>query len=595
MSHGYLAVSWNPMKKRYDRLLLLAVGLYLLTFCATGLLLHPEVTAETLILRGLATCAFALLHLILCIGPLCRLDPRFLPLLYNRRHLGVTMFGLALGHGSLALFQFHALGNLNPFVSVLVSNTRFGSLAQFPFELFGILALAILFLMAATSHDFWLANLTAPVWKALHMGVYLAYAALVLHVVLGVLQAEASPVYTGALFLGMGLVFGLQLAAAFRSRPGDREARPSGFLDACAVLDLPEGRAQVVCLAGERVAIFRNGDRVQALSSVCQHQNGPLGEGCIRDGLVTCPWHGYQYQPEDGASPPPFTEKVPTFNVRLEAGRVLVDPVPNPAGTPASFGLVASPAAPEDRPFFVGYLEMPTSLARFLKPRILGLLAAAALLGALLAAPQRPFGPGRFDFGHSRRFTGVVVLEGYPSLLLEQPQAAPGQPVRSRFLLVGEGKHGAGPRFQAMAGQRVQFLGTLIQRDGLSMIEVVADTLEVLGQGPGPRAATCLGSFTLRGEIVDSKCFLGVMKPGNLKPHKACAIRCISGGVPPVLVVRDGQGRALYLVLEGAAGQALNEEVLPFVAEPVELTGSLERREDLWVLRVPHGGIRSID
>ena len=47
-----------------------------------------------------------------------------------------------------------------------------------------------------------------------------------------------------------------------------------------------------------------------------------------------------------------------------------------------------------------------------------------------------------------------------------------------------------------------------------------------------------LGKQTFVGEIVDSKCFLGVMNPGRLTPHRACAIRCISGGVPPVLLVR---------------------------------------------------------
>jgi hypothetical protein len=54
--------------------------------------LDPNATAETTLIRALGTCALLLLHLILCIGPLCRLNPRFLPLLYNRRHLGVTMF-----------------------------------------------------------------------------------------------------------------------------------------------------------------------------------------------------------------------------------------------------------------------------------------------------------------------------------------------------------------------------------------------------------------------------------------------------------------------------------------------------------------------
>ena len=68
---------------------------------------------------ALGTAALLLLHVILCIGPLCRLDRRFLPLLYNRRHLGVTMFLLALAHGTFSIFQFHALGNLNPLVSLL--------------------------------------------------------------------------------------------------------------------------------------------------------------------------------------------------------------------------------------------------------------------------------------------------------------------------------------------------------------------------------------------------------------------------------------------------------------------------------------------
>jgi nitrite reductase/ring-hydroxylating ferredoxin subunit len=59
------------------------------------------------------------------------------------------------------------------------------------------------------------------------------------------------------------------------------------------------------------VAIFKYDGKISAISNVCQHQNGPLGEGKIIDGLVTCPWHGFQYCPHDGASPEPFKEKVP--------------------------------------------------------------------------------------------------------------------------------------------------------------------------------------------------------------------------------------------------------------------------------------------
>jgi nitrite reductase/ring-hydroxylating ferredoxin subunit len=88
-----------------------------------------------------------------------------------------------------------------------------------------------------------------------------------------------------------------------------------------------------VCASGERVAIFRYGDQVSAISNVCQHQNGPLGEGKIVGGCVVCPWHGYEYRPDTGAAPPPFTEAVPTFRVKVHEGRVLLDPRPLPPGT----------------------------------------------------------------------------------------------------------------------------------------------------------------------------------------------------------------------------------------------------------------------
>ena len=137
--------------------------------------------------------AFLLLHAILCIGPLARLDARFLPLLYNRRHLGVLMFTLALAHGVFGLVQFHSAGTLDPLVNLLAADGRYGEIGRFPFQVLGLAALAILFLMAATSHDFWLHQLTAPVWKALHMGVYVAYTLIVLHVLFGVAAEETEP------------------------------------------------------------------------------------------------------------------------------------------------------------------------------------------------------------------------------------------------------------------------------------------------------------------------------------------------------------------------------------------------------------------
>ena len=343
MGIAYVSVQWNRQKKLYDAVLVAGVAAYLIIFSVLTKLLFPRVTDEIMLIRAFGTGAFLLLHIILCIGPLCRLNPKFLPLLYNRRHAGVTCFLLGLIHAALVVITYHAGSDTNPILSIFVSSPLTSSVTGVPFQPFGFFALVILFLMAATSHDFWLANLSAPVWKALHMLVYVAYALLVLHVTFGVLQGEASLVYVGTMAAGLVTVLGLHLCAAQRERRIDLKNgmdATDDYVDACAVADIPENRARIVCLSGERVAIFRYDGKVSAVSNVCQHQNGPLGEGKILFGCITCPWHGYQYQPDTGASPPPFAEKVPTFNVRVKNGRVFVHPKPNPAGTKTEPALI---------------------------------------------------------------------------------------------------------------------------------------------------------------------------------------------------------------------------------------------------------------
>ena len=343
MSVKYQAVQWNRQKRIYDFVLVSVVALYLLVFGVVTEILFPFVTEEILLMRAFGTASFLLLHIILCIGPLCRLNPKFLPLLYNRRHAGVTCFLLALVHAVLVVATYHAGGDTNPILSIFVSSPLTRSVAGVPFQPFGFFALVLLFLLAATSHDFWLANLTAPVWKALHMAVYFAYALLVLHVTFGTLQGETSWFYVAAMAAGLLTVLSLHLASARKEISLDEELKNKAadeFVDACAVADIPENRACIVCISGERVAIFKYEGKISAVSNVCQHQNGPLGEGKIVAGCITCPWHGYQYVPETGASPPPFVEKVPTFNVRAKNGRVWVDPKPNPAGSRAEPALI---------------------------------------------------------------------------------------------------------------------------------------------------------------------------------------------------------------------------------------------------------------
>ena len=343
MSVGYKPIGWNKQKIRYDLVMAGLMAGYVLAFAGTNLLFFPEITPETLIIRTTGTLAILMLHVMLSIGPLCRIDRRFLPLLYNRRHLGVTMFLVALVHGTFSLYHFHGNGNVPVLVSLFASNTHYESLWRFPFQVPGFLALCILFLMAATSHDFWLKNLSPATWKSLHMLVYVAYALLVMHLVLGMIEVENSPVIVVLLGLGMGILTGLHLRTGFRefqSIIGQQKVAEAGFVKACEVADIPEKRAKVLIINDENIAVFRYEGRVSAVSNLCKHQQGPLGEGKIIDGCITCPWHGYQYLPGNGQSPAPFTEKVATYVVKIENGWVWLNPAPFPEGTPLPPALI---------------------------------------------------------------------------------------------------------------------------------------------------------------------------------------------------------------------------------------------------------------
>src|SRR6266498_4559243 len=172
MGLEYSAVQWNRQKRIYDLALAGGVGVFLVIFGVLSKALFPFITDEIMLIRAFGAAAFLLLHVILCIGPLCRLNPKFLPLLYNRRHAGVTCFLLGLVHAALVVATYHAGSDTNPILSIFVSSPINGSISGVPFQPFGFFPLVILFLMAATSHDFWLANLSAPVWKSLHMLVY---------------------------------------------------------------------------------------------------------------------------------------------------------------------------------------------------------------------------------------------------------------------------------------------------------------------------------------------------------------------------------------------------------------------------------------
>lgn len=337
MSHDYKVVTWTPFKKRFDLWLLAGIALYLTVFIlisSVNLPADESYTPIQLILRATGTLAFLLLTFTLCIGPLARLTPRFKPFLYNRRHLGVATFLIALIHSGLVLLWYHGFSETNPLVSILISNPRYDSLAGFPFESLGFVALIILFLMAATSHDFWNANLGPGLWKAIHMGVYFAYGLLVAHIALGAIQFERHPLYIYALLLSAITVSGLHVLTSLIGLRTSARLEKDGWIMVAAVKDMSDSRAKIIHPnSGEAIAVFRSGAEISAVSNVCRHQGGPLGEGRIVDGCITCPWHGFQYRMRDGRSPEPFTEKIATYATRVSDRTVYVHPTANPPGT----------------------------------------------------------------------------------------------------------------------------------------------------------------------------------------------------------------------------------------------------------------------
>ncbi len=335
MGLDYQLVLWNKHKKRYDIIIALSMFLYLILFAGITLAFNANTSPETLIIRAFGSLAIIMLHIVLAIGPLARLNTAFLPILYNRRHLGVSMFIAALIHGAFSILQFHAMGEMNPIYSIFASNMDYGSLTNFPFQVLGFLTLLILFVMAATSHDFFLSNLSAKVWKRLHMMVYAAYGLSLMHVFLGAFQQNTSPFTIGVLLVGFIVITSLHLITAFKERSIDTATanEKEGWLQVCDISEIEEDRAKIFTVENERVAIFKYEGKLSAIHNVCKHQGGPLGEGKVIDGCITCPWHGYQYLPGNGQSPAPFTEKVATYQVKLEGETVYINPKAFEEGT----------------------------------------------------------------------------------------------------------------------------------------------------------------------------------------------------------------------------------------------------------------------
>ena len=250
--------------------------------------------------------------------------------------------------------------------------------------------------------------------------------------------------------------------------------------------------------------------------------------------------------------------------------------------------------------FYIGYLlKAPSALGRFLRKAVvwLGLLAVTAALTLVLG--QGPFAHSTFEYGKPRTFEGMVVTQPYPSLLvLNRGDRSPGDKF-SQYLLVAPGKHGAGSLLSRFAGRHVRLQGQLIDRDGEAMLEVVPGSIDMIpGSAEISEEFRDLGPVTVAGEIVDSKCYLGVMNPGSGKVHRDCAARCLSGGIPPLFITANGEslsGSSQFLLV-GRNGKALESDSLrEFVAEQITVKAELLQRGEAKFLQIDPDALRHAD
>jgi hypothetical protein len=249
--------------------------------------------------------------------------------------------------------------------------------------------------------------------------------------------------------------------------------------------------------------------------------------------------------------------------------------------------------------FFIGYKPTPPGLVRMLRMLVPPLLVVVAVVGVAVSALQKSPGTGVWETGTPRSFEGIVTAEPYAMIDIADPSS--NSAVRT-VLLVSEGKFGAVQRIRPFDGQAVRVTGTLLHRDERWMLELAGDAGAVqpasLPTDAERRlhkmAAVHLGPITLRGEIIDPKCYSGAMKPGSGKTHKACGQLCVGGGIPPMFVTIDGQGHETLYLLTSEDGRAVNERVLPYLGDPVELTGQLWQRGTLLVVRIGPAAIRRL-
>ena len=99
----------------------------------------------------------------------------------------------------------------------------------------------------------------------------------------------------------------------------------SEFVEIAKKSDVAEGAGKLVEVDGKKIALFNVGGEISAIDNTCTHQGGPLCDGQLDGSIVTCPWHGWQYDVKTGVSPVNPAAKVNKYNIKVEGDSVLLE------------------------------------------------------------------------------------------------------------------------------------------------------------------------------------------------------------------------------------------------------------------------------
>ena len=230
-----------------------------------------------------------------------------------------------------------------------------------------------------------------------------------------------------------------------------------------------------------------------------------------------------------------------------------------------------------DSEFYVGYLHpMAKSIKQFLSQKLLLTLSLLLIIVFCISYFQNNLFSSKFELGNKKELKGILYPNPSPFILHESGTCV---------MLVGPGKTGAKSLLDEaeniqgldMYFQRVTVKGTYFYGEGFTFMELTDGLKSILAVGRAEAEPlfrrTLFPKVLYTGEIVDPKCYFGVMSPGDGKVHQSCAVNCIEGGIPAFFVSRTNEYVRNY-ILQTREGKCIHNGIKKFIGKEVSILGS---------------------